>query len=89
MAETFVLFHHTNLGGWTNCAPSCAESCVPPLGPQISAHGGKIIPASECIAECKADGSGASSCDAHDVSGSLQLYADPIKYFNVISLLPT
>jgi hypothetical protein len=37
------------------------------LGPQISPHGGKIIPADVCLAACGADGSGSSTCNAHDM----------------------
>ena len=55
------------VGGWTNCPPTCADSCVPPLGPQISAHGGKIISKEECLKTCGADGSGDSSCNAYDM----------------------
>ena len=55
------------IGGWTNCPPTCAESCVPPLGPQKTSGGDNMTKAA-CEATCKPDGSGqANPCNALDM----------------------
>lgn len=54
------------LGGWTNCPATCADSCVPPLGPAKNSWGGNISVA-ECMSTCGDDGAGPSMCDAKDL----------------------
>ena len=53
------------IGGWTNCPQTCADSCVPPLGPAKTAWGSNISKA-ECMQTCGTDGSGPAMCDAKD-----------------------
>ena len=53
------------LGGWTNCPPTCADSCVPPLGPAKNSWGGNISKA-ECMQTCGTDGNGPAMCNSKD-----------------------
>ena len=53
------------IGGWTNCPQTCADSCVPPLGPAKTAWGSNISKA-ECMQTCGTDGSGGFSAPSAD-----------------------
>jgi len=64
------------IGGWTNCPPSCAASCVPPYGP-VPTHGGRNMSKAACLAACQPDGSGSATCDADDMGVARSLVWGP------------
>ena len=57
------------IGGWTNCPPTCADSCVPPLGP-AKTPGGQNMSEADCMQQCGPTGFGPSTCDSKNAGVS-------------------